>query len=373
MVFDKTGLEKYILPFIIVSFILAFLSPSIVSNLNYIKDFWLISALILAYYIFNSKDKIIKVIYFVISISLLHSILSLIQYILNINFVNLFKYGIAHYKAFGINAETRGSFLGMHLVFSCYMVLLSIPLIYISFYHGKKFSKKIKLFIKLSAILSLAVLFINQTKSIILALPFSLLPILHYKKHIAFLLLPLIVVIIVFSLSYSRNDNFIHDKIEHSLFDSRSFSERVKIWELAFHVWRMHPIIGTGGGSYLAESKKIVAQLPKQDKPLIISHAHNDYLNQLARKGIIGFTAFIYMLFGIFRFFWKNLNKINDIVLKLYFWGLFASYCIFLIASLFQCFYTDEENLVMFWFNIGLAAAIVKIDANETIQNTGSV
>jgi O-antigen ligase len=101
----------------------------------------------------------------------------------------------------------------------------------------------------------------------------------------------------------------------------------------------------------------------------MVTHAHNDYLNQLARKGIIGFAVFIYMLFGIFKYMVVNLKYIQDKLLKGLYLGLFGAYCVFLVASLFQCFYTDDENLVMFWFNIGLLASIVKVEKANMESN----
>ncbi|MBN2403545.1 MAG: O-antigen ligase family protein, partial [Spirochaetes bacterium] len=124
-------------------------------------------------------------------------------------------------------------------------------------------------------------------------------------------------------------------------------------------------------GNYLDVYKQVLKEHPEYDSGMV-THAHNDYLNQLARKGIIGFAAFIYMLFGITKFMIVNIKNIDDKFMKALYLGLFGAYCVFLVASLFQCFYTDEENLVMFWFVTGLLAAIVKIEKRKNYENTVS-
>jgi O-antigen ligase len=366
------GLEKYILPFILLSIALSFLSPQIFKNLDYIRDFWLISAFYLAYFLHYSKEDIKKTFYLLILIIILQSIIALIQISLNISFVNgAHKIGIFHYNSPDESLRVRGGLLGMHLVFSCYLMLIAMPVIYATIGTVRKIKNNIRLILIIAAILSIAVLLITRSRSIIIALPFAVIPLLFVNKKLrifAIIFLLILMVLATILLIYRGQDQ-LSAQTKGSIFDSISTDQRIKIWKTAFHVWLKHPVIGAGGGNYLDEFKQVLKEHPEYN-PVIVTHAHNDYLNQLARKGIIGLLAFIYMLFGIFKYMVVNIKNINDKLLKSLYLGLFGAYCVFLVASLFQCFYTDDENLVIFWFVIGLLTAIVKIEKGNAEKNS---
>lgn len=368
IIYTKSGLEKYILVFVVVSFILAFLSPNIIGNLDYIRDFWLIFAFVLAYSLHNSKEDIIKTIYIIIIIVFIQSVLALLQYYFKIHFADAVYYGLIQNKPYKFYNEWRGSFLGMHLVFSCYMIFLTLPLLYLSFTGRRDLVLKWRIITWLTVILSLITIFVTHTKSILVALPFAVIPLIKRRKAVAVLLIAPIIIFALLSLTFNGRQKTMIGNLNKVLFEARSSKDRIKIWKTALRVWERHPVTGSGGGNYLKEFKMMADKYP-EDKPRIISHAHNDYINQLARKGIIGFLAFIYMLFGIFKYFWTHLALIKDRSMRLFFMGLFGAYCTFLVASLFQCFYTDEEDLVMFWFIIGFGAAIVKTGVQNELSS----
>ncbi len=368
---NKIGLERYIIVFITISFVLAFLSPSIIKNLDYIRDFWLISAFILTYYLHDSNEDIIKTVYMIILIVLIQSIIALIQISFNFSFIQ----GHNNIGIFNSDdtPEIRGGLLGMHLVFSCYFMLIAIPVIYISTTVKKITKNNIRWILITAAVLSIAVLLVTRTRAIIITLPFSIVPLFFVNKKVRILAISPLLVLIVFAsivLIYHGQDQF-SGQVRGNILNSVSTDQRIKIWKTAFHVWLKHPVIGAGGGYYLDEFKQVLKEHPEYDTGMV-THAHNDYLNQLARKGVIGFAGFIYMLYGIFRYMAVNLKYIKDIFLRRMYLGLFGAYCVFLAASIFQCFYTDEENLVMFWFVIGLLAAIVKIEKSSSEKNNNT-
>jgi putative inorganic carbon (hco3(-)) transporter len=374
---QKSGLEKYILPFIVISLILAFLSPLIIKNLNYIRDFWLISAFILAYSLHNSKRDIKKTLYMIVLIVFLQSLIALIQINFNIHFIQKQNIiGIFHNIDPVGSLKIYGGLLGMHLVFSCYLVMLAIPVAFVSAKIIGEFKNKLKFLIILPVILSVIALLITKTNSILFALPFSIIPLFFIKKKRSLTIILISAVLILIAGIFSFISPIIESRkmFINNICNSAHVMPRINIWKTAFHVWLKHPILGAGGGYYLDEFAQVLKEHPEYDTSTfihtpMITHAHNDYLNQLARKGIIGFLAFVYMLFGIFKYLVANLKYIKDKLLKSLYLGLFGAYCVFLVASLFQCFFTTDTNLVMLWFTIGLAAAIVKIEKGSVENN----
>jgi putative inorganic carbon (hco3(-)) transporter len=365
------GLEKYILPFILISIFQSFLSPQILKNLDYIRDFWLISAFFLAYFLHNSKEDIKKTFYLLILIIILQSIIALIQMSLNISFINYaHEIGIFHYNSPDESIRIRGGLLGMHLTFSCYLMLIAMPVIYVSIGAVIKIKNNIRWILIITSVLSIVVLLITRTRSIIIALPFAVVPLLFINKKLRIFAALFLLFLMVFTsaILISRGQDKLSTQVNGNVINSESANQRIKIWKTAFHVWLKHPLIGAGGGNYLDEFRQVLKEHPEYEAGMV-THAHNDYLNQLARKGIIGFLAFIYMLYGIFKFFIVNLKYIKDKFLKYLYLGLFGAYCVFLVASLFQCFYTTDTNLVMLWFTIGLATAIAKIEKGNVEKN----
>jgi O-antigen ligase len=330
--------------------------------------------MILAYCLHNSKEDIIKTFYLIIFITLFQSILALVQIYFNMSFINdAHKIGIFHFNSPDDSLRIRGGLLGMHLVFSGYLMMIALPVIFVSATAVKKVKNNIRWILIISAIMAIIALLVIRTRSIIPALPFSIVPLLFINKKLRIFAMSffLILIFIASIVLIYRGQDQISAQAKGNALTSGSADQRTKIWKTAFHIWLKHPIIGAGGGNYLDEFKQVLKEHPEYDVGMV-THAHNDYLNQLARKGIIGFLAFIYMLFGIFKYLVVNLKYINDKLLKSLYLGLFGAYCVFLVASLFQCFFTTDTNLVMLWFTIGLAAAIVKIEKGVVEKNNNT-
>ena len=375
----RSGLERYIFIFVIVSFLLAFSSPNIIENLIYIKDFWLIAVLVLTSSLIDSRDDVSRIVKIIIFIAIINSLVAIGQYMTDVNVISSIKFELAQ-KRFKINYDNGAvsGFLGNHLTYSGYMMVIMIPLIYLSFFKLYKRRDIFLILIKISAFLAFLAVILSWTRSIIITLPCAVIPLVfkRIKLFIGLFISVIILVLLIFSnLGPGKN-------IIRNIYDESS-QLRIIIWRTSFNVWLSHPLVGTGGGNYLKEFKKEIIKI--SEKPLLkiekdelnrykyyvgflyrnSTHPHNDYLNQLARKGIIGFIAFIYMLFGIFRFMVINLKLIEDRFSRYLYMGLFGAFCCFLAASMFQCYYTDEENLAMFWFAIGLLVAIVKIEKRD--------
>lgn len=362
--YNKTGIEKYIIQFIIVSFVLCFITPRAVKNLFYLQDFWLISAFILASSLIDSETDIKKIIYLFITALIIQSVSGYIQYYLDINYLNAYKLGLNNWRSKILDGHIMG-FLGQHLTFAGYMMLISIPVFFLAVLK-KKDNQISSLLTKAVSIMAFITIILSWARSVILSFPFAAAPLLFNKRKIFIIIFPLILIISFFIFSalgpaknITNNLNNINTQI------------RIQIWENAFNVWKEYPVFGTGGGNYDDEFRKIVIKDKKNNElfleyfPSQQTHAHNDYLNQMARKGVIGLLSYLFMLYGLFKFMLENLNTVKNKFLKYLYMGFFGSFTAFLFASMFQCYFTDEEPLAAFWLNIGLLASIVTISQKE--------
>lgn len=65
---------------------------------------------------------------------------------------------------------------------------------------------------------------------------------------------------------------------------------RLELWQAAIEQWKLHPIVGTGSGTYLYYGRQFRAGQMQQD-PVDV---HNDYLNLLCDYGLFGMAGFAF-------------------------------------------------------------------------------
>lgn len=78
-------------------------------------------------------------------------------------------------------------------------------------------------------------------------------------------------------------------------FVSNSIGERLEMWRAAWHIFKQHPMMGAGTGSFLEEVDNRVRTGGDVFLQIITyDHPHNDYLNALSSQGLLGLA--LYML-----------------------------------------------------------------------------
>jgi O-antigen ligase len=80
----------------------------------------------------------------------------------------------------------------------------------------------------------------------------------------------------------------------------KSMAARTIYWQAALRVFRQHPILGTGPGTFGAAYKQILP--PNAEWAML---AHNDYLEQASDSGIIGFLTFSGLIMGSIAYLYR--------------------------------------------------------------------
>ena len=128
-------------------------------------------------------------------------------------------------------------------------------------------------------------------------------------------------------------------------------SERVLIWVSTLHMIRDHPLVGVGEGNFAAiyNVRYISPKSVEGSHP----HAHNSYLMILSEDGIVGFAAFLSVLWGIGAFLRAALREHPT---SPYIIGTIAVFCSLLINSFVDHFlfsgYLRSEWIL--WLLLGL-------------------
>ncbi len=139
----------------------------------------------------------------------------------------------------------------------------------------------------------------------------------------------------------------------------RSSSIRLDVWQGYLQMFKENPILGVGfdqGQLFLAESYRKLGII--QD---FISHAHNDYIQMLAETGLIGFAAYMLMIF------W-TLKRTYDLHRTQFGWGisLFVGQIFVLLGAMTQANFTDAEVNHFLMFSWALTSVLLQQRPQDT-------
>jgi len=141
-------------------------------------------------------------------------------------------------------------------------------------------------------------------------------------------------------------------------------SYRDKVWQAAFEVARLHPLLGIGSGNWnhikMDQIKSAVESRGEtfnvEDFALQYHHPHNIYLSNLVDRGILGFIIFLnFMLIWLITLInsYKKFNQ--DSKAMLFIMGSFSAWTtIFGIGLVNTTFHHENALLALFFLSLHL-------------------
>ncbi len=130
-------------------------------------------------------------------------------------------------------------------------------------------------------------------------------------------------------------------------------SGRTFIWVSTLPLIEKNLFFGVGPGRYNEEIEKSRKGLSEKYKELLFffevtqrGHAHNDFLHISAVFGIFALLAFLLLPATMFYQIVNSKLKSKD---KILFYSLVG----FFFAGIFQCYFQDDEVVIVFWFLAG--------------------
>lgn len=135
--------------------------------------------------------------------------------------------------------------------------------------------------------------------------------------------------------------------------ESNSNNERLYLWKANWRIVEDHPVLGVGFGQNRSYLRKYYDEMGFPSD-LIISHAHNQYLQLWAGTGTLGLLCFVFFLFAIFRMGWAGFKNSTgkDRGLML---GLVSGLLCFSIGALTEANFNISKNRFLFLMLAGLA------------------
>ena len=289
------------------------------------------------YYITDNKDlkTIIKTIFFATIIVCVYGVLQNFTNIgLKPQYINVHSVGANRITATFHHPNAYGAFLVLFL-FPLLMLILSCK------------SMRAKLLYSLISVLVVVniIFTLSRNSWLAVAIGFFILALCYSKR----LLIPFILVLLI-----AAQIPMINDRLK-DFADNDQNSSRIKHWKTAALMIKDHPYIGVGNGNYISYYDDYIKANPHLDfNNESRFPTHNSYLKVISELGIIGSLPFIALLFVSIYNIRKYAASVNDVFLKAFFTGFFASGVAFLFMNFIDNILFVPKIAVFFWIFVGI-------------------
>ena len=201
----------------------------------------------------------------------------------------------------------------------------------------------------------------SQTRSIWLGIIFVILlgTFIKNKKYFLYAIVVLFISgVVVFLFIPEIQSRFT------SIFSAAQNEGRLNIWHTSYLMFKDNWLVGVGHGNFdfYFEKFKVPGFYDAQ------GHAHNDYLNVAVLNGILGFLTWIGMWIAWFYYAIRayRLPERTDIEKNILLSAILGISGI-LVAAIFQCYYTDLENNILWWVMVAVSLQIsIQSKSNKT-------
>lgn len=163
----------------------------------------------------------------------------------------------------------------------------------------------------------------------------------------------MVVVMVLFSVKFSvdQGRTMSLSALLNSSAD-RNVSTRLVLWDIAWDMFKAHPILGVGMGDYSVEAEKML----KGREALTVSDSHNVFLQVLATRGLVGFLPFVLFWVVLLRTLFRSKRSFDQGSSEYhYLIGAIGVTVAVLAGALTENNIDDEEIFIAFMFLIGLA------------------
>jgi len=201
--------------------------------------------------------------------------------------------------------------------------------------------------------LQVVALTLTMTRGAWLALAAGLIALclLVRRRVLTMVTLGLVAALVLFSLVNFHNEGRSLPQLLEAGLD-KDASTRVVLWDIAWDLFRQHPIVGVGMGDYSIEADKLLA-----DRFVTTTvDTHNVYLHLLATRGLVGFLPFVFFWVVLFRSLSRLRRQLGKGSLDYqYVVGVTAASIAILVGALTELNIDDGEVFMAFMFVLGLA------------------
>lgn len=286
-------------------------------------------------------------------------LLSYLLLILNVVSIFLYYYR-PDVRAAGIYNAIMAFSHNIAPIFCLYIVLAIV--------NWKVHSRFQKVIVSLTALTAGYLVLISYTRGVwigaLIAVPLALV-FWNYKRAIQFIIAA---VLISGALIYF-NKSFYERAFSKTLTETSSNDARLALWKANLLMVRDYPLLGVGHWQNKNHLPKYFAEIGVPEGSVIISHAHNQYLQVWAGTGTLGLGCYLFFLFSILRTarvgYINAVEKDRGLLL-----GLISGLCCFAIGALTEANFNISKNRFLFLLLAGLAIGLSNYYRKVNLSNT---
>ena len=150
-----------------------------------------------------------------------------------------------------------------------------------------------------------------------------------------------------------------------SIFSQSQNEGRLTLWATSWEIIKDNLLLGIGNGNF--PEYFLIYKVPGFYNAF--SHAHNDFINVTVINGIVGLITWVVVWVAWFYYTIKGYINIEEIEAdKQIMLSAILGVTGILIAAQFQCFYTDLENNIFWWFLASTALQIEIQNKKKSLQ-----
>ena len=201
--------------------------------------------------------------------------------------------------------------------------------------------------------------------SVIIAVGFLLMQIKAGGQHRKVLFVGAVSFMLLLIVSFPGAFKLVQERIS-SAFDFQFASNQARLlrWGQAFLMFLESPIIGKGYGAFAIlyeEDSSLVGEYTSQFQ----LGAHSEYLQVLAELGIVGFTAWMWLVIAFFRYGFRALKEVEDGFYRSLIIGLLSAELSLLVHFVVNNLLNGDAIAIPFWLTYGLLPTVVNIAKRE--------
>ena len=149
--------------------------------------------------------------------------------------------------------------------------------------------------------------------------------------------------------------------------------ERLEIWGMAFRLVAEHPLLGVGLGNFQAAyGRLMVPDLPLLTYPLELpEHAHNLFLNLAVEVGLVGVSAFAWLLAVAFLRV-RQIKRFADWRVGVWSMGLAAGLVAISVQALVDVVVYQGFVAILFFTYLGVMDAFKRFDGSQVEHESTS-
>src|SRR5690606_7175915 len=203
---------------------------------------------------------------------------------------------------------------------------------------------------------------------------------MYFSDHISRRYLLSFIALVVFLLTalislpntgvMARIDTAVSDIKQYSLGNSAtSVGLRFEMWRLGMYSFYENPIIGPGEEQFNAKRMAMAKERGINERAATFTHLHNQYVEELAKRGLLGFIGLLFLFLVPLRLFLKRVNSASGEVKALAVAGALCVTCV-MEFCLTESMLRLTSGAMFFIFNLVFIWSVMRSQERLVSQNS---